>query len=142
MCQHKVFRGIPGVHQHGMARQPFLMDHIGEHLPRTVQLGVAIAVGIIDAVINQPELIGLRTDVDPGHHANALDHGFGVAAPLPAYTSIRRELLLVQHRIIEEQVACGGVGAISPRTLSQINRGVIRSPRRQRLIASWLRASQ
>ncbi len=67
-------------------------------------LGLAVPVGIVEPVIEQPELLGLGIDVDAGYHANALDNRLGVAAPLAAHEFNPMGILFVQHSVVKEQV--------------------------------------
>lgn len=55
-----------------------------QHVVYMVKLGVAVAVGIVAAVVDEPELIDLGIDLHTSHDADALDDSLGVAAPLPA----------------------------------------------------------
>lgn len=106
--QHQLLGGIPGVHQHGAKRQPLVMAHVRQHVMDVIELGFAVPIGIIEAVIDEPELIGRRIDVDAGHDADTLDHGFGIATPLPADQLNPMGVLLVQDRVVEEEVARRG----------------------------------
>ena len=44
-----------------------------------------IALGIVDAIVDDPKLIGRRVDVDTRYHADAFDDAVGIAAVLPAH---------------------------------------------------------
>ena len=61
-----------------------MVEGVVEHLPRVVQLGFTILVGIIDAPIDDPEFLGIQIDVYAIDHANALDHPMLIATILAA----------------------------------------------------------
>lgn len=106
--QHQFFGCIPGIHQHRVKHQPLLMHHVVEHLMHVIELAFAIARRVIEAVVNQPERVQCRVDVDTGHHPNAFDHGFGVAAVLTSYQLDGKGSIFVQHRVIEDHVTLRG----------------------------------
>ncbi len=83
--EHEVCGRLPTIPQHRLNGQPFLVHHIREHLMDMIKLGVAVALGIVETVVNEPKLIGLGIAIDTGHHADTFDDGFGMAAPLPAH---------------------------------------------------------
>ncbi len=56
-----------------------------QHVPYTIELAFAIAVRVIDAVVNAPELAKVRIDVHTRHDPDALDHAVGVATLLLAH---------------------------------------------------------
>ena len=84
------------------------MNHIRQHVSNMVELGLAVPVGVVESVVDEPELIQLRIDIDAGHHADALNHRLGVAAPLPADQLDAVGIALVQHRIVEQHIARSG----------------------------------
>ena len=50
-----------------------------------VSLTIAIAIRIIDAIIDDPEAVEFRIDIHTGDHADAFNHALGIAAILPAH---------------------------------------------------------
>lgn len=65
-----------------------MVDDVGEHLPRRVQLGLAVAVRVVQAEVDESELLGLGVDVNASDRTDAFDDGFLVATPLAPYHSI------------------------------------------------------
>ncbi len=106
--KHQVFRGVPGVHQHGLKRQLLLIDHVLQHLPNMVKFSLAVAIGVIDTVVNEPELVGLRVDVDTGDDADTTNDAAGIAAILAAHQLDGVRVILIEHRVIEDDVALLG----------------------------------
>jgi hypothetical protein len=69
-----------------------------------VKFSQAIAVRIKDAVVNDPELFGLRIDINAGHDADALDNGVSIAAVLATHQFDGKRIVFIRHRVIKEQV--------------------------------------
>ena len=115
--QHQVFGRVPRVHQHGMKGQLFLIHHIGEHLADVVQLAFAVAVGVVDAIVNQPELVGLGLDIHTSHDPDAFDDGFGVAAILGAHQFDGKRGVFVEHGIVKHHKAREGGNDLRPHVL-------------------------
>jgi hypothetical protein len=65
--QPNVFRGLPRIHQHGVKRQTLVIDRVAEQVRDMLKLGLAVAVGIVEPVVDQPELIPSRLHLDAGH---------------------------------------------------------------------------
>jgi hypothetical protein len=57
---------------------------IGQHLMEVIDLRLAVGVRVVDAVVDNPELVGFGIDVDAGDDPDASDHIASVAAPLTA----------------------------------------------------------
>jgi hypothetical protein len=110
--------------------QLLLIDHISKHLLHVIEFAFAVAVRVVNPVINQPKLVHLGIDIHAAHHADAFDHGLGVAAVLRANQLHGKRVILVQYGIIKDDEAAHGVGTICPCTLSQTSRGVTFSPPR------------
>ena len=51
-----------------------------------IQFGFAIALRVINPIVNQPEPILLRIDIDTCDHPNAIDDALGVAALLTTHS--------------------------------------------------------
>ena len=77
------------------------MNHIGQHVANMIELGLAIAVRIVDAVIDDPVFAALRVHVDAVHHPDALDEAVNVAAVLPPHELDLMREILVGDRVIE-----------------------------------------
>ncbi|OQA13842.1 MAG: hypothetical protein BWY63_03347 [Chloroflexi bacterium ADurb.Bin360] len=103
--QHQFPFGIPGIHQHRPKRQLLVMDHVQHHLPHMIQFAFSVAVGIVDAVINNPELIQFRIHIHAGHNPDPTDDPMFVAAILLAHQFNLTGVLLIQHGIIKDHIA-------------------------------------
>ncbi len=53
---------------------------MGKHLAHVVEFSFAVPVRVEEALVNDPELRGLRVDIDTGDNPDAANHRFGVAA--------------------------------------------------------------
>jgi len=102
--QHQVFGGIPGVHQHSPKPQLFVIDGIRQHVPHVLQFALAIAVWIVDPVVDDPKLLGRGVDIDTGDYANPLDQTMGVATVLATNQFNPLREILVDDRVIEDQI--------------------------------------
>ena len=103
--QHQVFGGVPRIHQHGAKWQRLVMVGIAQHLLHMIELGLAIAVRIVNAVINDPMLLRLRINIHAGHHANALDDAMRIATVLAPYQFNLMRKILVNDRIVKHNVS-------------------------------------
>ena len=82
-----------------------LIDHIGKHLAYMIELAFAIAFGIVDTVVYEPALVRVGMDIHARDHADAFDHGLGVATVLRSHQCDRERVGLVEYRVINEDVA-------------------------------------
>ena len=57
---HQIFGGIPGIHQHGSERQLLGFEGVVEHVPHVVELGFAVAVGVVHPPFDDPMLAGVQ----------------------------------------------------------------------------------
>jgi hypothetical protein len=105
--QHQVFGGIPTVHQHGLERQALVIDGIAEHVMDMIELGFAVAIGIVEPVVDQPERIQLRIHIDAGDDADAADQAMGIATVLAAHQVDLPGEVLIQHGVVKEQITGG-----------------------------------
>ena len=103
--EHQPLRGVPTVHQHGLEVELLVMHQVVEHLLDVVELGLVVAAGIVDAVVDDPELLRCGVDIDAVDDPDAPDHRLGVAAVLTAYQIDVLRVGLVQHRVIKDDVA-------------------------------------
>ena len=62
-AHQQVFGRVPCVHQHCLEGELFVVDDVRQHLAHVIELAFAIAVGIVDAVVNQPKLIRGGIDI-------------------------------------------------------------------------------
>ena len=95
---------IPTVHQHCTEGELFFANGVDQHLTHMVQLALAVPVRVVDALVNDPETVLFRVDVDAGHHADVLDDPLCVAAVLPPHQFDLKRVVVVQHRVVEHQV--------------------------------------
>ena len=105
--QQNFLRSVPTVHQNCPKRQLFLINAVEQHVLHMVQLGLAVPFRVIDAVVNDPELIDLRIDVDTGDNANALDDFMNIATVLFSNQFDVSGKVLVNHCVIKNQETIG-----------------------------------
>jgi len=74
-----------------------------------IQFGLAISIGIIDPVIDDPKLIRIRVDIDTRDNPDAFDDPVGIAAVLASHQFDLMRIVLVGHGIIEDQKPVGGL---------------------------------
>src|SRR4051794_2928379 len=103
--EHQRLSGIPGVHKHATKEQPLLVNSVGQHLPHMLELCLAIASRVIDTVVDDPELIADGIDIHACDHANAFDHPMGVTAILPPHQIDAFGEVLVNHRVVKDEIA-------------------------------------
>ncbi len=70
-----------------------------------VELALAVPIRVINAIVNDPELVGVGGNVDTRHHPNPFDNGVGIAAVLPSHQFDLDRTLVIQHGVVERQVA-------------------------------------
>ena len=90
-----VFSRIPTVHQDPGKREALLIDQPREHVLEMIQFGFAIALRVINPIVNQPEPILLRIDIDTCNHPEAFDDALGVAAILTTHSRDLARMSLV-----------------------------------------------
>jgi hypothetical protein len=73
-CEHHFFRGVPTIYQNCPKRQLFLVDTVEQHIAHVIQFGFAIAIRIINTVIDDPELVDLRIDIHTGYNTYTIDN--------------------------------------------------------------------
>ncbi len=103
--KHQCLGGVPGIHQYRVTRQLLLVHDVAQHLTHMIEFAFAVSLWIIEAVVNQLELIQRRIDVHAGHDPNTLDELFGIAAVLASHQFDRKGSVLIQHRVVEDDVA-------------------------------------
>lgn len=81
-----------------------------EHIGHMIQLGFTISVRVEEPIIKYPEAVLNRVKVDTIDQADALNDAMLIAAILPTYAVDSRGVGLLQHHIIEEQVAFQAAG--------------------------------
>ena len=78
-----------------------MMNQVGQHVAHMIQLGFAVAVRIVEAVVDDPVLLRQRIHVHAVHHADALDQTVSVAAVLTSdQLDLVREIL-IDDRVVE-----------------------------------------
>ena len=75
------------------------------------------------AVVNQPELVGVGIDVHARDQADAGNHAVGVAAVLAPHESDAPAVVLVEHGIIEQNVALRTQYHLNAHLLPELARG-------------------
>ena len=78
---------------------------IAQHLQHVLNLGLAIPLRVIDAIIKYPKGIFFRIDIDTSDNPDACDDRFGVAAPLPTEWLNLKGVSFFSHPIIKDIVA-------------------------------------
>ena len=106
--QHQLAFSVPTVHQHAPKEQLLVSDGVVEHVAYMIQFGLAVALRVINPIVDDPELLKLWVDVHARHHPNALDNVVGIPAILPlmvelAIQSQRADLEGVPEDDFEEE---------------------------------------
>lgn len=57
--QHQAGCGIPPIHQDSLKRQVLMAKQVLKHVSKMVNFAFAIAIFVVDTVVNQPELVGV-----------------------------------------------------------------------------------
>ena len=96
--------GVLAVHEDRTVRDA-ARGQLFEHVGYVVELGFAVGFGGEEAVVKQPELVRVGIDVHAGHQADAGNHAVGVAAVLTADQVDAPAVVLVEHRVVEQDVA-------------------------------------
>jgi len=117
------------------------MNQVGQHVAHMIQLGFAVAVRIVEAVVDDPVLLRQRIHVHAVHHADALDQTVSVAAVLTS-----DQLDLVREILIDDRVVKRDATFLVSRDLFTHvvpYRDAASSSRyaKNRLMASWLISS-
>lgn len=110
LLRHQPFKevgdGIPAIHQHGLIAN-LTGSQLVEHLQNVVNLALAILIGVKDAVVNEPELVGGRIEIHAVDYANALDDTVGVARVLAANQLNFMAVFFIEDGIIKQHVPIG-----------------------------------
>src|SRR4030066_2568750 len=105
--EHHILRRIPAIHQHSIECNPLLVHTIGQHLMQMIQLRLAISIGIVDPIINNPKLVRRWVDIHTSHYTDPFDH----ATCIPAILSLNQlnlvRIVLVNHRIVKHDISVG-----------------------------------
>jgi hypothetical protein len=81
------------------------MNEIAEHIPYVIELRLTVAIGIVNAVIDDPVFTGLRIHIHAVHHADALDQSMGVPTILAPYQFDPVRVILVEHGVVKQHAA-------------------------------------
>ncbi len=60
---------------------------------------------VVDAIVNQPELIDRGINLDTDGHTNTFDYGTDIPTDLPTHQFNRRREVVVQHRVVENHIS-------------------------------------
>lgn len=71
-------------------------------------------VRVIAPIVRQPELVGVRLDINTGDDAKTFARSFGVTAPLAAHQLDGKGVVFIQHRIIKDQIGLRGRHDLRP----------------------------
>ena len=107
-ARHQRHGGIPGIHQDRAELEAAPLDRI-EHLGDVIEFGLAIALWIEEAVVNDPIAVEFRVVVDRIDNADALNHTVRVTAVLAAHAFNLEGIRLINYRVIEDQVSLRGL---------------------------------
>ena len=102
--EHQVFGGIPTVHQNRAKRNLAHAKSL-KHLGHMIELALAVALRIIQPIVQNPKAPTTRMDVKARDQADAVDDLVLVAAPLPARHLDTRPKLFVEHRVVKDHVS-------------------------------------
>jgi hypothetical protein len=78
---------------------------MSEHFLNMVDFRLSIPVRVVETVINHPKLIRFGIDIDARDNANAANNTLGIATPLAADKTNFLRVILVQHRVIKENIS-------------------------------------
>ncbi len=70
-----------------------------------VNFGFTILLGIEDAVVKQPELVGGGIEVDAVDHPNAFDNAMSLTRVLTTHQLDLMSMFFVEYRVIKQHVA-------------------------------------
>lgn len=93
------------------------MHEVGEHLANLIEFGFAVAFRVVDAVINQPELILIRIDI------HTRDHAVRIAAVLTAHQFDLVRKFLSSTVSSKDDVALDGFHDLRPDIIPDQARG-------------------
>jgi len=97
-----------------------------QHIGHVVQLTLAIGFRGEEAVVEQPELLRVGTDIHAVDQANAFDNPVRVARVLAAYQLDALAVALIEHRVIEEYVPPWAAHELGLYLLPELTRGKAR----------------
>ena len=78
---------------------------IAQHLQHVLNLGLAIPLRVIGAIIKYPKAIFFRIDINTSDNPDACDDRFGVATLLPTGWLNLKGVSFISHRIIKDNGA-------------------------------------
>ena len=137
---HQCDGGIPRIHQHGAEGHLFLIHRMSQPIRHMIEFACAITSGVVDPIIDDPEAVDVRIDIHTGHDPDALNDAVGVATVLPPYQLNGTGIALIQHRIVEDQIAgWGGDELLADIFPDQARRNtVVRQVAVERIVAELL----
>jgi len=78
-------------------------DGCNEHVLDVIELGLAVTVGLKNAIVDDPVLCSFRVDVETVEHADAFYDGMSIAAVLTPHQFDFVGEVLVQDRVVEHE---------------------------------------
>src|SRR5437763_10795747 len=96
-----------------------MLDEVFQHLLQVIEFGFAIALRVVNAIINHPKLVGLRIDINASDHTDAFDDVVSVATILPPHEFDLERVVLIQDRVIKEDKALWGDDQLRAHLLPQ-----------------------
>lgn len=121
--QHPPLGRLPALPQPGLKGQPLVIHDVVQPLAPLIELAVAVARRVIQAVIHQPELIQARIDGDASHHPDSWDPGLGVTPGLAPNPLDSQRGVLVQYGVLKHEGALGGRHPLAAHVLPDQPRG-------------------
>ena len=104
---HHVLGRVPGVHEHRLGWQGLLGQGSCEHLAHMVELALAVPLGVVQTVVDDPVLPVVGVDVQAVDHPDALDQAMSVATVLQPHQIDMMGMILVDDGVIENQTTTG-----------------------------------
>lgn len=62
-----------------------MLHTVRKHVVHVIQFGLAIAIRVVNTIVDHPELVDWWIDVDTRHHTDTFDHPVGIATRLSSY---------------------------------------------------------
>lgn len=138
--QHDILGCMSAVHQ-DESKQKFLLIHrVCQHVMHMLRFGLAIPVWIINAIVNDLELVQGRVDIHSGHHPDPFDDPMCISIPLSLHQICLERVLLIHNRVIKHQIYFRYLFHLTFHIVSYQG-GIIFSHAKYGLILSWLNFS-
>lgn len=105
--QHDIRGGIPDIHQDLPEGQAFLINPFAQQLQYMRQFALPFTIWSINAIVNDPELVGFRIDIHASNDTDAFDDPMRISAILPPYQFNAPRKVLIDNGIIKDYKALG-----------------------------------